>query len=600
MRKAPFLPALSGILLSVSILAGCASPTSPPEVLPSPSANSVKQLSTASSVPDTPTAIVIPSPTASITITPTALPAEHRIAVRVIDGSGELYDRLTGEKFIPRGNNYIRTANQRGYSGEWFNYHSTFNTGLYNPAEVETALGDMQAMGYNTVRVFIQGSCKDSCIGDPTEGLSHSYLANVTDFLQKAKSHGIVVILTTDGEPGSPYYNRLLDTTWSKDFGGTNRSFLTGGGILVAQQFWQDLIGELKSQNAPLDAILAFELRNELFYEANAPPLSYTRGSFKTVNGKIYDMAIADDRQRMMDENLLYWIEHVRDAILVIDPTALVTIGFFVPQGPNPARVGDNRLIETHPVIESSSLDFIDLHPYPGFSISLSQYAENFGLTGKQPKPILMGEFGAIRSSYSSTSKAARALQDWQMDSCQFGFSGWLLWTYDMPDQVFYNGLSDTGEINQVLAPINRPDPCQAGSFEYTDYNLALGVRAEASRSLTDQPPSGAVDGDNSHWWGAGAFAPQWILIDLGVPKTIGSIRLTVTQSPNGDTLHQVWVGSTLDDLYLLHTFDGFTLDGQVLEYTPEIPLENVRYIKVSTRQSPSWVGWKEIEVLAP
>ena len=29
-------------------------------------------------------------------------------------------------------------------------------------------------------------------------------------------------------------------------------------------------------------------------------------------------------------------------------------------------------------------------------------------------------------------------------------------------------------------------------------------------------------------------------------------------------------------------------------------PLEDVRYIRVNTRQSPSWVGWKEIEVLAP
>ncbi len=31
----------------------------------------------------------------------------------------------------------------------------------------------------------------------------------------------------------------------------------------------------------------------------------------------------------------------------------------------------------------------------------------------------------------------------------------------------------------------------------------------------------------------------------------------------------------------------------------PESPTENVRYIRVNTRQSPSWVGWQEIEVLA-
>jgi hypothetical protein len=28
--------------------------------------------------------------------------------------------------------------------------------------------------------------------------------------------------------------------------------------------------------------------------------------------------------------------------------------------------------------------------------------------------------------------------------------------------------------------------------------------------------------------------------------------------------------------------------------------MENVRYVRVVTKASPSWVAWKEIEVLAP
>jgi hypothetical protein len=77
-------------------------------------------------------------------------------------------------------------------------------------------------------------------------------------------------------------------------------------------------------------------------------------------------------------------------------------------------------------------------------------------------------------------------------------------------------------------------------------------------------------------------------------------IRLVITQSPTGNTLHEVWVGAAADQLYLLHTFEGYTVDSQVLEFEPENPVEDVRYIRVVTRQSPSWVGWKEIEVLAP
>ena len=581
-----------GLTSILSILAGCASPTATPTVsfTPTTSPPTLTQ-------PPTPTATALPP----ATITPTPALPEHRIAIRTVNGMGEFYDRLSGEKFIPRGNNYIRLASQQGFSGETFYYHSTFNTNLYNPAEVEAALSKMRGEGYNVVRVFMQGSCKDYCLGDPHGGLLEGYVANVADFLEKAKLLGIYVILTIDAEPGTPYYWKLLDSTWSEDFGGTNKNILTGGGILVGRVFWQDLIEELLRQNAPLDTILAYELRNELFFEANATPLSYSSRSIRTANGKTYDMASAESRQHMMDENLLNWIDQIRTAILERDPSALVTVGFFVPQAPHPARIGDVRLINTGPVIWDSSLDFIDLHPYPGFGFNLSQYVDNFGMEGMEEKPIIIGEFGAALSSYTSEALTARALHDWQVESCQYGFDGWLLWTWDTVEQPeFYNGLTGSGEIDQVLAPVNRPDPCMAGAFDFFEYNLALGMSATASRSLPNQPPSGAVDGTTSQWWGAGDFAPQWIMIDLGTPQTIGTIRLVITQSPAGGTLHQVWVGSTIDGLYLLHTFEGRTVDAQVLEFKPESPVENVRYIRVNTRQSPSWVGWQEIEVLAP
>ena len=592
MRRKKFTQLMIGLTVILSFLVGC----DVPAVTPIASFTPTLALPTLTELP-TATATAVPT----VTVTPTPIPPEHRIAIRTVNGTGEFYDRLSGDKFIPRGNNYIRLASQQSISGGTIFYHSTFNTNLYNPTQVDSTLSKMQEEGYNVVRVFMQGSCKDYCLGDPAGGLLDGYIANVADFLQKAKSHGIYVILTIDGEPGTSYYFKLLDTTWSEDFSGTNKNILTGGGILLGKEFWQDLIEKLLSQNAPLDAIFAYELRNELFFENNVPPLSFTSGTVSTANGKTYDMASAEDRQRMMDENLLYWIDQIRSAILERDPSALVTVGFFVPQRPNPTRLGDTRLIETRPVIWESSLDFIDLHPYPGFGFSLPQYVENFGVTGMEEKPIIIGEFGAARSSYPSEAMTARVLHDWQVESCQYGFDGWLLWTWDTDEQTdFYNGLTGMGQIDQVLAPANRPDPCQAGTFDFFEYNLALGMPAEASRSLPYQPPSRAVDGTTSQWWGAGDFAPQWILIDLGTPQTIGTIRLVITQSPAGNTIHQVWVGPSIAELYLLHTFEGYTTDGQVLEFKPESPVENVRYLRVNTRQSPSWVGWQEIEVLAP
>jgi len=112
--------------------------------------------------------------------------------------------------------------------------------------------------------------------------------------------------------------------------------------------------------------------------------------------------------------------------------------------------------------------------------------------------------------------------------------------------------------------------------------------------------PSNAVDGSTANWWGAGAHPIQGIEIDLGEPVAIGLIRMVTSRTPAGETRRQIWVGLTRDALYLLHTMEGFTSDNQGPEFKPDPPLKTVRYVRVVTRQSPSWVSWREIEVLAP
>jgi regulation of enolase protein 1 (concanavalin A-like superfamily) len=128
--------------------------------------------------------------------------------------------------------------------------------------------------------------------------------------------------------------------------------------------------------------------------------------------------------------------------------------------------------------------------------------------------------------------------------------------------------------------------------------NLALGKPVQASRS-NQYPRERAVDAKLDTSWGAGAPAPQWIEVDLGEPAVIELIRLVIAQSPAGETRHQIWVGPTQNALRLVHTFEGNTADMQALEFRPEAHLEDVRYVRVVTTASPSWVGWREIEVIA-
>jgi F5/8 type C domain len=127
--------------------------------------------------------------------------------------------------------------------------------------------------------------------------------------------------------------------------------------------------------------------------------------------------------------------------------------------------------------------------------------------------------------------------------------------------------------------------------------NLALGGAVTASASLSDQPPSAAVDGDGQSVWSAGSHPPQWIEIDLGAMFDLDRLILTVAQDPAGGTTHQISGRGETGDYRLLHEFRDGTADGQDLDVSPIAAWTAVRYLKIETTESPSWVAWREIAV---
>jgi hypothetical protein len=131
--------------------------------------------------------------------------------------------------------------------------------------------------------------------------------------------------------------------------------------------------------------------------------------------------------------------------------------------------------------------------------------------------------------------------------------------------------------------------------------NLAYGKQVRASHELTEKPAEWAVDGKSETWWGAGAFPPQWVEVDLGANYVIAEIRLLPSQTPTGKTIHRLFVKgiSTNDEYEILHTFQGVTADSRwiVLKF-PEA-LRGVRYVRIETTSSSSWVSWREVEVIA-
>lgn len=143
------------------------------------------------------------------TTTPIAKAGEHRIGIRVIDGHGEFYDRMTGEKFVPRGANYIRLAMQQGLGGGAYLAHSTFGPGFYDPVRADAAMRKMYSDGYNVVRVFIETTTTTSISG--AYGLSGDYLDNIADFIHLAKKNNLFVIFSTDWVVSLPSYTTIIE-----------------------------------------------------------------------------------------------------------------------------------------------------------------------------------------------------------------------------------------------------------------------------------------------------------------------------------------------------------------------------------------------------
>ena len=139
-------------------------------------------------------------------------------------------------------------------------------------------------------------------------------------------------------------------------------------------------------------------------------------------------------------------------------------------------------------------------------------------------------------------------------------------------------------------------------TLDQTIINLALNAQVTASRYIQGHEPEKAVDGiddlDIANWWGSGGHPPQWIEIDLGLPAQINLIRLVISQTPTGSTFHLVMGRLDGEDGYInLARLVGVTADREEIILPGNTDWTGIRYVRIYTSESPSWVSWREIEV---
>ena len=143
-------------------------------------------------------------------------------------------------------------------------------------------------------------------------------------------------------------------------------------------------------------------------------------------------------------------------------------------------------------------------------------------------------------------------------------------------------------------------DKARLGYASNPETDLAYGKKVTVSRADGEHPAANAVDGNPETFWSAGGFPPQQIEVDLGRPHDIKGVRLITSQNPAGPTTHEVYGKGpgTNGAWQLLHRFEGNTRDAEALNATWPRPVAGIEWIRVITTKDPSWVGWREIEIV--
>lgn len=554
-------------LLLAALLTACT-----PGVVPSSS-------TTADTAPHTTSPTSIPEATTT-TQTPQA---------RWIDISGEQFvDTRSGEPFVPIGVNLLLKTGGGGPD-------RLFE--VYDPVWVDTQLDGITALGFNTVRFFL-----DMCMQctSTSEGIRDDYLDNLADLLTRLESHGLVALPTSNDVPDPGFSERL---PCCEPFGGYRNSlYLSSEGHRIAVEYWTELIDGLHSRGAPTHHLLGWQLANEQFVLRDVPPINLTEGTVVTADGVEYDLSDDAAVAEMVVSNLRQYLTTVGDVIRGLDEGALINMGFFAAENPDEGRLAaDNRWVVPDQIVESSTLDFVDLHAYPGFGASWDSIATAYRLTENPPYPLLLGEFGAFEDAYPDPEDAAAATARWQVGSCDLGFDGWLLWFWgaDRDDEVITADAHDR-VVGQAISPLNRPDPCELG--DYASANLALDRPVTASAEENDEYGAPrAVDGSDATWWSAAEGPPQWIEIDLEEDRTVGRVELLIGHvSPSGPQTHRVYVRGVDDPspgvLAGQVSADARHGDWLTVEFEP---VPGVRFVRVETVAMDGWVIIHEISVLS-
>ena len=379
---------------------------------------------------------------------------------------GHFVYKKTGKIFIPEG--YNHTVGDI-YDNRFA--HATFNVGTYNSKRIDKVLEEMKSLGANTVRVWLWGTdYKGNGIWGGPEGrtLNKEYMENFCDFLRLATKHKMYVIPILDLKPANAKYKGIAIKglkNADKKVTDHNSDILLQGFIDARKQAARDTISFIRKADPNLlNTILGCSLANEIcLYSMNAP-FNLTNGVVKVANGKSYDMADFDSRQKCADESFLYWANQLAEVIHEEDRGGLVTIGMWTSDAHerppiNGIKVSKNPDVRFPPrpsvfASPKSKIDFLDIHVYPwGNKLSINRNAHELDAIDKSGLPAFVGEYGVFIHQAKDNNDGAKKVLELREKCYKAGYSGALLWVWNYTNGL-YNG--EFTEVRKALSEARK------------------------------------------------------------------------------------------------------------------------------------------------
>lgn len=363
----------------------------------------------------------------------------------------------SGRAVAPRGFNYIRLRE----------HHATFEPQRYDAAAVGAVLSRWRSDGFNAVRVFVNTQVRPAgtIARAGRSGLAADYVRTLAGFLEQARTNGVAVMLCTESFPHVPPYTDELAVP-AAGVSAANADYLDGRRIAAKARYLRDLATSLRTERAScVDAILAYDIQNELCFHGSAP-FTLESGSYTTDVGRVY--ALPADRQRLADDAAIRFIDTVAAALRGADPRARVSAGVFTYAAVGRRGSGDfsvkaaawqNRIPFRPLAILRSKADMLDLHTYAANEtawrrdLTSVEFDEVRRIARELGKPVVAGEFGAFKKAFPSSGAAAEWMADLASSFATEGFAGWLYWTYDTHEQgaELWHACDDDGAIYERL-----------------------------------------------------------------------------------------------------------------------------------------------------